>query len=97
MMDSSGIPPLINPRSPMGLHSMVGANPGLHLHVNAPGLLMHSVEARSHWLDAHSFMSAQKRFCYALDQKEIRIFCVHSVNQKFRAISPSQVGTLSNL
>lgn len=48
VIDSSGIPPLINPRSPIGLHSMVGAKPGLHLQVNAPGLLMHSVEARSH-------------------------------------------------
>lgn len=62
MIDSSGIPPLINPRSPIGLHSIVGANPGLHLQVNAPGLLMHSVEARSHWLDAHSFISVESKF-----------------------------------
>lgn len=74
MIDSSGIPPLINPRSPIGLHSIVGANPGLHLQVNAPGLLMHSVEARSHWLDAHSFISVENKFyCIVLlfDKKTI--------------------------
>lgn len=57
VIDSSGMPPLIRPRSPMGRHSIVGAKPDLHLQVNAPGLFMHSVDARSHWLDAHSFIS----------------------------------------
>jgi len=57
VIDSSGMPPLIRPRSPIGRHSMVGAKPGLHLQVNAPGLFIHSVDARSHWLDAHSFIS----------------------------------------
>lgn len=50
----------MSPRSPIGLHSIVGAKPDLHLQVNAPGLFMHSVEAKSHWLDAHSFISEEK-------------------------------------
>lgn len=48
VIDSSGMPPLMSPRSPIGRHSIVGAKPGLHLQVNAPGLFMHSVDARSH-------------------------------------------------
>lgn len=60
VIDSSGMPPLMSPRSPIGRHSIVGAKPDLHLHVNAPGLFMHSVDAKSHWLDAHSLISIRK-------------------------------------
>lgn len=58
-MDSSGMPPLMRPRSPTGLHSSVGANPLRHLHENEPGELMHSVDATSHWLLKHSLISAR--------------------------------------
>lgn len=59
VIDSSGIPPLMRPRSPIGRQSIVGAKPDLHLQVNAPGVFMHSVDARSHWLVVHSFISAE--------------------------------------
>lgn len=48
VIDSSGIPPFINPKSPTGRHSIVGANPDLHLHAKAPDVFIHSVEAESH-------------------------------------------------
>lgn len=48
VMESSEIPPLIRPRSPTGLHSMVGANPVLQRQWKPPKLFAHSVDARSH-------------------------------------------------
>lgn len=57
VIESSGIPPLIKPRSPTGLQSSVDAKPCLHLQENEPGVLTHSVDATSHWLLTHSFIS----------------------------------------
>lgn len=48
VIDSSEIPPLIKPRSPTGLHSIVGANPVLQRQWKPPMLLTHSVDAKSH-------------------------------------------------
>lgn len=48
VMASSGIPPLVNPKSPTGLQSSDGAKPFLHLQENDPGELIHSVDAASH-------------------------------------------------
>jgi hypothetical protein len=48
VIDSSGMPPLIRPKSPIGRHSIVEEKPDLHLHINAPAVLIHSVDARSH-------------------------------------------------
>lgn len=61
VIDSSGIPPLMRPRSPTGLHSKVEVKPLRHLHENDPGVFIHSVEAISHWLLVHSFMSEINR------------------------------------
>lgn len=47
-MESSGIPPLIRPRSPTGLQSSVEAKPFLHLQENEPAAFTHSVDATSH-------------------------------------------------
>lgn len=58
---SSGIPPSDTPRSPLGLQSRLGRNPGLHIHENAPGVFLHSVEAASHCAASHSFISANSQ------------------------------------
>lgn len=61
VIESSGIPPFISPKSPTGLHSKVGAKPFLHLQENEPAVLTHSVDARSHWLLTHSLISTKKK------------------------------------
>jgi hypothetical protein len=45
---SSGMPPVVSPKSPTGRHSKFGANPLRHRQWNAPGVFIHSLEARSH-------------------------------------------------
>jgi len=48
VIESSEIPPLIRPRSPTGLHSIVGAKPVLQRQWKPPKLLTHSVDDKSH-------------------------------------------------
>lgn len=58
-MDSSGIAPLISPKSPTGLQSKLGVKPDLQGQKKPPWVFLHSVEAASHWLLAHSLISSQ--------------------------------------
>lgn len=58
MIDSSGMAPFINPKSPTGLQSILGAKPGLQGQKKPPWVFLHSVEAPSHWLLTHSLISS---------------------------------------